>query len=95
MCRWCRIHPGQESSLYSQGEAVMGPGAGGMYRSLPAQELLQQLHVEALGARSLPPKQRSCRSQHPASIATSHPRQGHNWLQVASESHFGLQEPRE
>lgn len=34
-------------------------------------------------------------SQRPASIVTSHPSQGHNWLQVASKSHFGLQEPRE
>lgn len=73
----------------------MGLGVAGMYGSLPAQELLQQLQLKALGTRSFLPEQRSYRSQCPALMVTSHPTQGHKWLQVASESHFGLQEPRE
>lgn len=50
--------------------------------------------ASAEGTGRLSPVQRSYGTQRPASIVTSHPTLGHR-LQVASESHFGLQEPRE
>lgn len=90
----------QDPSRMGQQLVITGGGSDrsrgrGVYGSLPAQELLLQLQLKALGARSLPPEQKSYRSQRPASTVPSHSTQGHNWLQVASESHFGLREPRE
>lgn len=64
--------------LYYKGEALMGLRVGGMDGSLPAQGLLQQLQLKALGTRSFLPEQRSYRSQRPASMVISHPTQGHN-----------------
>lgn len=57
--------------LSHKGNALMGHGIRGMYGSLPAQELLQQLQQKAPVTRNFLPEQRSYGSQHPASMVTS------------------------
>lgn len=47
-----------------KGKAVIGHGTSGMFGSLPAQELLQQLQRKAPVTRNFLPEQRSYRSQH-------------------------------